>query len=67
MFAERAQQARRPGASSAAQVWRLPDLVALHTLRGHRRGVWAAAFSPVDQVRAPALGVPAVASHTSGP
>ena len=32
------------------QVWRLPALVAQHTLRGHRRGVWAAVFSPVDQV-----------------
>lgn len=32
------------------QVWRLPALVAVHTLRGHRRGVWAVAFSPVDQV-----------------
>ena len=31
------------------QVWRLPDLVQTLTLKGHRRGVWSAAFSPVDQ------------------
>jgi hypothetical protein len=33
------------------QVWKLPSLVAVLTLRGHKRGVWHAAFSPVDQVR----------------
>ena len=27
----------------------MPDLVQVLTLRGHRRGVWAVAFSPVDQ------------------
>ena len=32
------------------QVWQLPDLVQTLTLKGHRRGVWSAAFSPVDQV-----------------
>ena len=35
--------------SRALQVWRLPDLVQTLTLKGHRRGVWSAAFSPVDQ------------------
>ena len=30
-------------------MWRLPDLVQTLTLKGHRRGVWSAAFSPVDQ------------------
>jgi len=52
--------------SCVPQVWRLPDLVALHTLRGHRRGVWAAAFSPVDQARAPGLVVPAGARRAGG-
>ena len=37
------------GAWHAAQVWRMPDLVQVLTLRGHRRGVWAVQFSPVDQ------------------
>lgn len=32
-----------------AKVWRLPDLVPVLTLRGHRRGVWAVEFSPVDK------------------
>lgn len=35
--------------SCVAQVWRLPDLVQTLTLKGHRRGVWSAQFSPVDQ------------------
>ena len=30
-------------------MWRLPDLVQTLTLKGHRRGVWSAAFSPIDQ------------------
>lgn len=33
-----------------AQVWRLPALSLVATLRGHKRGVWDVAFSPVDQV-----------------
>ena len=27
-----------------AKIWKMPDLVPLATLRGHRRGVWACAF-----------------------
>lgn len=38
------------------QIWRLPDLVLVNTLRGHKRGVWAAQFSPVDQAVATASG-----------
>ena len=38
------------------QIWRLPDLVLVTTLRGHKRGVWAAQFSPVDQAVATASG-----------
>lgn len=34
-----------------AKVWRLPELTNTLTLRGHRRGVWGVAFSPVDKVR----------------
>ena len=34
---------------SALQVWKMPSLVLVSTLRGHKRGVWAAQFSPVDQ------------------
>ncbi len=41
----------------AMQIWRLPDLVLVTTLRGHKRGVWAAQFSPVDQAVATASGV----------
>ncbi|KAH9318134.1 hypothetical protein KI387_019903 [Taxus chinensis] len=32
-----------------AQVWRLPHLVSMMVLRGHKRGVWCVEFSPVDQ------------------
>lgn len=42
----------------ALQVWRMPDLVLVTTLRGHKRGVWAAQFSPVDQAVATASGLP---------
>lgn len=43
------------------RLWTLPGLVAGLTLRGHKRGVWAVAFSPVDQVRgAGARGWPGV-------
>lgn len=38
------------------QIWQLPDLVLVNTLRGHKRGVWAAQFSPVDQAVATASG-----------
>jgi WD40 repeat protein len=39
-----------------AKVWRLPSLVPALTLKGHRRGIWAVAFSPVDQAVATASG-----------
>ncbi|CAM6091154.1 unnamed protein product [Calypogeia fissa] len=32
-----------------ARVWRLPELVPVVTLTGHKRGVWSVEFSPVDQ------------------
>ncbi|KAL6008390.1 hypothetical protein ACLOJK_033899 [Asimina triloba] len=32
-----------------ACVWRLPDLVSVVVLRGHKRGIWSVEFSPVDQ------------------
>lgn len=32
-----------------ACVWRLPDLVSVVVLKGHKRGVWSVEFSPVDQ------------------
>lgn len=35
------------------KLWKLPDLVLVQTLRGHKRGVWDVAFSPVDQVWGP--------------
>lgn len=45
-----------------AKVWRLPNLVLSLTLKGHKRGIWAVAFSPVDQAVATASGEhPAVA------
>ena len=44
------------------QVWRMPDLVLTVTLRGHRRGIWAVAFSPVDQCVATASGEPGALS-----
>lgn len=39
-----------------AKVWRMPDLVLSLTLKGHKRGIWAVAFSPVDQAVATASG-----------
>ena len=30
-------------------VWRLPDLVSVVVLKGHKRGIWFVEFSPVDQ------------------
>ncbi len=39
-----------------AKVWRLPDLVLGLTLKGHKRGIWAVAFSPVDKAVATASG-----------
>ena len=39
-----------------AKVWQLPSLVLKLTLKGHKRGVWAVAFSPVDQAVATASG-----------
>ena len=38
------------------QVWRLPALILSATLRGHKRGVWAAQFSPVDKAVVTAAG-----------
>lgn len=35
----------------------MPDLVLVTTLRGHKRGVWAVQFSPVDQAVATASGL----------
>jgi U3 small nucleolar RNA-associated protein 13 len=32
-----------------ARIWRLPELVLVLTLKGHKRGVWDVEFSPVDQ------------------
>ena len=48
----------------AMQIWRLPDLVLVTTLRGHKRGVWAAQFSPVDQAVATASGVQCLLCNT---
>ena len=39
-----------------AKVWKLPNLVLSLTLKGHKRGIWAVAFSPVDQAVATASG-----------
>ena len=49
VFAAFLSHAARAQESGALQVWRLPELVQTLTLKGHRRGVWSAAFSPVDQ------------------
>lgn len=38
------------------QIWKLPSLVLLLKLTGHKRGVWAAAFSPLEQLVATASG-----------
>jgi len=46
------------------QIWRLPDLVLVTRLRGHKRGVWAAQFSPVDQAVATASGVQCLLCYT---
>ena len=35
------------------QLWKLPSLTPGLVLRGHKRGVWAVAFAPVDRVRPP--------------
>lgn len=32
-----------------ACIWRLPDLVSVVVLKGHKRGIWSVEFSPVDQ------------------
>lgn len=39
-----------------AKVWRLPSLVPILTLRGHKRGVWSVEFSPIDQALITASG-----------
>ena len=39
-----------------AKIWRLPHLLPVATLRGHRRGVWDARFSPAARVVATASG-----------
>ena len=41
-----------------AKVWQLPDLVLSLTLKGHKRGIWVVAFSPVDKAVATASGEP---------
>lgn len=51
-----------------AKIWKLPNLVLSLTLKGHKRGIWAVAFSPVDQAVATASGGsyfdwPPVGSH----
>ena len=38
------------------QVWRLPNLLPIITLRGHKRGIWSVAFSPVEKAIATASG-----------
>lgn len=38
------------------QIWKLPSLVMVLKLSGHKRGVWAAAFSPLEQIVATASG-----------
>lgn len=38
-----------PRQDKTARVWRLPELVPVVTLTGHKRGVWSVEFSPVDQ------------------
>lgn len=48
-----------------AKVWRLPDLVLGLTLKGHKRGVWAVAFSPVDQAVATASGALSMPCHAA--
>lgn len=45
----------------SAKLWRLPDLVPVVTLRGHKKGVWSVAFSPVEKVRRAALQLAACA------
>jgi U3 small nucleolar RNA-associated protein 13 len=40
------------------KLWKLPHLVLHATLRGHKRGVWDLAFSPVDQVKITLYQVP---------
>lgn len=32
-----------------ACVWRLPELVSVVVLRGHKKGIWSVEFSPVDK------------------
>lgn len=32
-----------------ACIWKLPDLVSVVVLKGHKRGIWSVEFSPVDQ------------------
>ena len=39
-----------------AKIWRLPHLLPVATLRGHRRGVWDARFSPAARLVATASG-----------
>ena len=36
------------------QLWALPALTPGLVLRGHKRGVWACAFAPLDKVRSAA-------------
>ncbi|KAF8378925.1 hypothetical protein HHK36_030274 [Tetracentron sinense] len=38
-----------PRSDRTACLWRLPDLVSIVVLKGHKRGIWSVEFSPVDQ------------------
>eukprot|EP01025_Chloroclados_australasicus_P056858 TRINITY_DN7072_c0_g1_i1.p2 TRINITY_DN7072_c0_g1~~TRINITY_DN7072_c0_g1_i1.p2 ORF type:complete len:430 (-),score=64.88 TRINITY_DN7072_c0_g1_i1:530-1741(-) len=38
------------------KLWQLPSLILLRTLKGHKRGVWGAHFSPVEKVLATSSG-----------
>jgi U3 small nucleolar RNA-associated protein 13 len=57
-------------ADRTVRLWALPGLGAGLTLRGHKRGVWAVTFSPVDQARRGAgrgvLGGPAGSAGSAG-
>lgn len=50
------RRARPRPIPACAQLWTVPDLALHGVLQGHRRGVWAAEFSPVDRVLATASG-----------
>lgn len=37
-------------------MWKMPDLTPVTVLKGHKRGVWSIAFSPIDQAIVSASG-----------